>query len=202
MSKVQASAPSRILVIQGHPDASSDHFCYALADAYIKGAHETGHDANLLIVSKLEFSILHSKEEWENDEPSKDIRKAQSDIERADHIVIFYPLWLGSMPALLKAFFEQVLRPGFAIDVKKNGKGWERRLSGKSARIVITMGMPATIYRWYFRAHSLKNLERNILGLCGIKPIKANLIGMVEDENDAKHKKWLEKMHALGRKGA
>jgi putative NADPH-quinone reductase len=100
MSKTHASTPSRILVIQWHPDASANHFCSALADTYIKGAHETGHEVTLLVVSKLEFPLLHSKEEWENDEPSKDIRKAQSDIERADHIVIFYPLWLGSMPAL------------------------------------------------------------------------------------------------------
>jgi putative NADPH-quinone reductase len=28
--------------------------------------------------------------------------------------VIIYPLWLGAMPALLKGFFEQVFRPGFA----------------------------------------------------------------------------------------
>lgn len=201
MSKEHASTPSRILVVQGHPDARSDHFCYALADAYIKGTHETGHEVNLITVSKLNFSLLHSKEEWENETPSIDIRKAQNDIERAEHIVIFYPLWLGSMPALLKAFFEQTLRPGFAIDTKKNGKGWDKLLNGKSARIVITMGMPAMIYRWYFRAHSLKSLERNVLGFCGIKPIKENLIGMVEEENEAKHKKWLEKMHVLGRKG-
>ncbi len=202
MSKTHASTPSRILVVQGPPDASANHFCSALVEAYIKGAHEAGHEATLLVVSKLEFPLLRSKEEWENDEPPQDIRKAQSDIDRADHIVIFYPLWLGSVPALLKAFFEQTLRPGFAIDTKKNGKGWDKLLHGKSARIVITMGMPALIYRWYFRAHSLKSLERNVLGFCGIKPIKENLIGMVEEENDAKHQKWLEKMHALGRKGA
>jgi hypothetical protein len=26
------------------------------------------------------------------------------------------------------------------------------------------MGMPAAVYRWFYRAHSLKSLERNILG--------------------------------------
>lgn len=202
MSKTHATTASRILVVQGHPDASANHFCSALANAYIKGAQETGHEINLLAVSKLKFPLLHSKEEWENEAPSIDIRKTQSEIECADHIVIFYPLWLGSMPALLKAFFEQTLRPGFAIDTKNNGKGWDKRLHGKSTRIVITMGMPAMIYRWYFRAHSLKSLERNVLGFCGIKPIKESLIGMVEEENDAKHKKWLDKMHTLGRKGA
>lgn len=202
MTESHSSMPGGILVVQGHPDANGHHFGHALADAYIKGAHETGHEVNTITVAKLDFSLLQSKEEWENGEPAEDIQKAQGEIERARHLVIFYPLWMGSMPALLKAFFEQVLRPGFAINIKENGKGWERRLRGKSARIVITMGMPAMIYRWYFRAHSLKNLERNILGLCGIKPIKVNLIGMVETESASKHKNWLEKMHALVRKGA
>ena len=42
------------------------------------------------------------------------MQKAQRAIASAEHIVIFFPLWLGTMPALLKAFLEQVLRPGFA----------------------------------------------------------------------------------------
>jgi putative NADPH-quinone reductase len=47
---------------------------------------------------------------------------------------------------------------------------WRKLLKGKSARIVVTMGMPTLFYRWYFRVHSLKNLERNILAFCGIRP--------------------------------
>jgi putative NADPH-quinone reductase len=63
------------------------------------------------------------------------------------------------------------------------------------------MGMPAFFYRWYFRAHSLKSLERNILGFCGIGPIKESLIGMIEATDNAKRERWLAKMHALGRAG-
>jgi putative NADPH-quinone reductase len=36
-------------------------------------------------------------------------------------------------------------------------------LSYKSARIIVTLGMPTLRYRWYFRAHSLRSLKRNIL---------------------------------------
>ncbi len=54
----------------------------------------------------------------------------------------------------------------------------KKLLAGKSACVVITMGMPAFIYRWYFGAHGLKNLKRNILGFCGVGPIKDTLIGM------------------------
>ena len=39
------------------------------------------------------------------------------------------------------------------------------------------MGMPALVYRWYFRAHSVKSLERNILGFVGIAPVHETLIG-------------------------
>ena len=110
-------------------------------------------------------------------------------------------LWLGSMPALLKAFLEQVFRPGFAFSKTEAGKTWKKSLTGKSARIVVTMGMPAFVYRWYFGAHSLKRLERNILGFCGIGPIKESLIGMVEAKDGGKREKWLEKIQALGREG-
>ena len=61
--------------------------------------------------------------------------------------------------------------------------------------------MPAFVYRWYFGAHSLKSLERNILGFVGIGPVSASLVGTVEVMNDAARHKWLAKMRALGRDG-
>ena len=85
------------------------------------------------------------------------------------------------MPALLKGFFEQVFRYGFAMTSGADDKMPKGLLKGKSARIVVTMGMPAIIYRWYFGAHSLKSLERNILKLSGIGPIKESLIGRLTE---------------------
>jgi putative NADPH-quinone reductase len=76
----------------------------------------------------------------------------------------------------------------------------KKLLTGKSARIVVTMGMPAFVYRWYFRAHSLKSLERNILSFCSIGPIRESLIGMVEANSDAKWMAELQKMRELGRR--
>ena len=61
------------------------------------------------------------------------------------------------------------------------------------------MGMPGLVYRWYFRAHSLKSLERNILGFVGIKPVKETLIGAVETCGSAQRRKWLDKLAALTR---
>lgn len=105
------------------------------------------------------------------------------------------------MPALLKAFLEQVARPGFSIGEGERGKMPMKLLSGKSARIVVTMGMPAFLYRWYFFAHGLKGLERNILSFAGIAPIKETLIGMVDASEKTNREKWLPKLRALGHDG-
>jgi len=192
---------SRIAIIQGHPDPGANRFGHALATAYTNGAKEGGHEVTVINVAGLDFPLLRTKEDFENAPPPDAIRRAQQTIEWAEHLVFIYPLWLGTMPALLKAFLEQVFRPGFAMDKTASGIRWKKRLLGKSARVVVTMGMPALIYRWYFRAHSLKSLERNVLGFCGIGPIKETLIGMIESKNPAGREKWLARVHEFGRNG-
>jgi putative NADPH-quinone reductase len=193
---------ARIAIIQGHPGAQGGHFCHALADAYAEGAAQSGHQVSRIEVGRMEFSLLRGKEDWDSAPPPLAIRDAQAAIAEAEHLVIVYPLWLGSMPALLKAFFEQALRPGFAIGTVTGSKRWAKLLGGRSARIVVTMGMPAFFYRWYFGAHSLKSLERNILRMCGIRPIRETLIGNVEGCGAAKRELWLSQIRALGRAGA
>lgn len=191
----------RIAIIQGHPDQEGHHYGHALAEAYARGAEEGGHEVRRIEVAKLDFPLLRTKEEFETGVPPDSIRSAQEAIAWAEHLVVVYPLWLGAMPALLKAFFEQVFRPGFAFSYGEPGRMVKKRLTGKSARIVVTMGMPAFFYRWFFLAHSLRSLERNILGFAGIGPIKASLIGMVEAGDSRTRAQWLEKIRAFGRAG-
>lgn len=189
----------RIAIIQGHPDPSRQRFCRAVAAAYEKGAMAAGHTVETIDVAALTFPFLRSKKEYERSAP-KGVRQAQNVMKRADHMVIIFPLWLGDMPALLKAFLEQTFRPGFAY-AGMDGGFPKQLLKGKSARIVVTMGMPAPVYRLYFRAHGLKNLRRNILGFCGIAPIRDTLIGMVEAKSPKSRISWLSRAEALGRKG-
>ena len=189
----------RILIIQGHPDVSSPHFGHALAESYADAARAAGHSVQTVTVAELDFPLLRSKVEWETGPVPPALRPAQEAISWAEHLVFFFPLWLGGMPALLKGFLEQVARPGFALSTAQ-GKGLPKKLlAGRSARLVVTMGMPAVVYRWIFRAHSIKALERNILGFVGIAPIHESLIGMVEGEAKGRER-WLARMRQLGGK--
>jgi putative NADPH-quinone reductase len=189
--------PKRILLIDGHPDPLTARYLHALSRAYFEGARSRGHEVRTIIVSELEFSLLRSADDFRTGTPAPAIRACQEDLAWADHVVILFPLWLGSMPALLKGFFEQVLRPGFAFAPAANGGLPKKLLAGKSARIIVTMGMPALFYRWYFRAHSLKSLERNILGFCGIGPVRCCVVGMVE-ASAARRGNWLARVQKLG----
>lgn len=190
----------RILILQGHPDPKSGHFVQALATAYERGARNAGHEATRLDIALLDFPMLRSAAQWRFQEPPRDIRHAQAALKAAEHIVLLFPLWLGDMPAIVKAFLEQLLRPGVAISKKARNPFDAGLLKGRSAHIVVTMGMPGFFYRLFYGAHSLKSLKRS-MEFCGLKPIRTTVIGMVEGRR-ATRERWLSRMFAYGRKAA
>lgn len=184
----------RIVVIQGHPDPAPGRFGRALAEAYAQGAESAGHEVTTIELARLQFPLLRNEKEW-REAPPPAIRRAQEAIVAAKHLVFVFPLWLGDMPALVKGFLEQTLRPGFALGEAKRGFP-PKLLKGRSARIVVTMGMPGLFYSLYYRGHSMKSLKRNILEFCGIAPVATSLVGTVGSARS--RKQWLAKMHALG----
>lgn len=193
---------TRVLIVQGHPDAGGRHLGHALADAYAEGAAGAGHEVRRIEVARLEFPLLRSAADWNEGAVPAALAGAQQDILWATHIVFFFPLWMGDMPALLKGFIEQVARPGFAFKRTDANPFGQKALGGRSARVVVTMGMPALVYRFIFRAHSVKSLERNILGFVGIAPVHETLVGGVDQLGEAGVAKWRAKLRALGAQAA
>lgn len=188
----------RILILQGHPDATTRHFGHALAESYADGARATGHEIRTLEIARIDFPLLKSKADWDEGTVPSSLESAQRDIQWAQHLVIIYPLWLGGMPAVLKGFLEQVARPDFAVSRAVPNAMPRKLLKDRSARIVVTMGMPALLYRWYFGAHTLKALKRNVLGFAGVAPIRDTLIGSVESMKQAKRLDWLARLKRMG----
>ena len=192
----------RVTIIQGHPDPDEGHFCHAIGWTYEEGAIEGGHQVRTIDVARLDFPLIRTRQQFEKVEVPEAIRAAQDDILWANHLVICYPLWLGTLPALLKGFFEQAFRYGYALDVGDKGGRVRKLLKGRSARIIVTMGMPAAVYRYYFRAHGLKSLESGVLGLCGIAPIRSTLIGSIEKPDPAYREQRLAEVRGLGRRAS
>ncbi len=189
----------RITIIQGHPDPCGTRYGHALAQAYRDGAIEQGHEVKVVEVAQLDFPLLRSQEDWGRGGLPDALHAAHQAILWADHLVVFFPLWLGTMPALLKGFFEQVLR--LNSSAADRSKAAHAALAGHSGRVVVTMAMPALKYRWVYLAHGVRGLERSVLGFVGVKPIRETLIGSVEQPSE-QHLRWLGRLRDMGRAAA
>ncbi|PWV61061.1 NAD(P)H-dependent oxidoreductase [Plasticicumulans acidivorans] len=188
----------RIVILVGHPDPNGLHYGAALAQAYADGARSAGHHVDYFELARLEFPMLHNGAEWGAEIPPA-LAPLQAALGAADHLLLVYPLWFGDMPALTKGLLEQLLRPGFAFTPPQPGQPGKKLLRGRSARIVVTMGMPAWLFRWFFGALSLRSLRRNVFAFVGIAPVRSTLIGSVEAISAADRGRWLERLRQLGR---
>lgn len=189
-----------IAIVQGHPDPAPERLCRALADAYARGAVRGGHEIRRIDVSSLDFPLLRSQAEFEGGKIPPAIAEAQETLRWADHFVFIYPIWLGDAPALLKGFIEQTFRPGFAFRYR-DGRIPKGLLKGKSARLIVTMGMPNLVYRFFFFAHGLRNLKRNVLGYSGVAPVRTTFVGQAKGMPRQTAEEWLAAAETLGRDG-
>ena len=190
----------RILIVVGHPQANT--FCEALARAYQKGAEAAGHQVTFIALSALAFDpILHNGDRAVQPlEP--ELATAYAALAACDHLVIVFPLWCGDMPALLKGFIERIHQPGLiAREQTEHAMNWSI-FPNKTARIVITMSMPVSIYRFWYRGYALKLLSRNILNFIGIKPVRHTLFGMVGTAKPECREGWLAQVRQLGEQAA
>lgn len=186
-----------VCILQGHPHGSAVHLCHAIADAYAEGAISVGAKVHRIDLGKMEISLLRDPADFVTAPPAA-IAAAQEAVAASQHLVIIFPLWLGTMPAVVKTFFEQLCRNGFAIQNDGAGGFPKQMLKGRSARIIVTMGMPSLAYRFMFGAHGVRGFIGSILGLSGVKPAHDTLVGGVGALNPERTRRLLKKATRLG----
>ena len=190
---------SRLLIIDAHPNPES--LCAALAAHYAEAAERGGATASVLALRALRFDpVLHQGYRGEQAlEP--DLRRAQQLIEDCDHLCLVTPLWWGSVPALLKGFFDRTLQRGWAYRYKDNGNPLGL-LAGRSARLLLTTDSPG----WYLRLlqgdPTVKQLVRSTLKFCGFQPVRVTRFGPVHHSTPEARRRWLAQAAALGARDA
>ncbi|MBS1266165.1 MAG: FMN-dependent NADH-azoreductase [Candidatus Woesearchaeota archaeon] len=150
-----------MLVIYAHP--GSDGFCSAILDELRKKA-----DFELIDLYNIEYDpVLKKKEHYTsgNDNVSDQNKKFQELLLKHKKIIIVYPIWWNSPPAILKGFFDRVLIPGFAFKFK--GKVPVGLLNAKAA-VIISHGSPWIAAKLIGR-RGAKIVTKDILKMCGIK---------------------------------
>ena len=187
----------KIVLLHGHPDPDRARLGYALADAYERGARSAGHDVHRVDIADLDIGFLRTKRQWEEELPAPEILALREKVAASDHLAIVFPLWLGTLPAYSKAFWEQLLRTGSPQNGKTSAPSI---LRGKSARLIVTMGMPAFFFRWYFGGYGVRSFERSVLKGMGVASLRRTLLGSVERRDAAALQGWAAAMHELGRR--
>ncbi|WP_417786528.1 NAD(P)H-dependent oxidoreductase, partial [Tenacibaculum sp.] len=124
----------KTLIINGHPDKES--FNYALSEAYKTGAKKSTAEIQEINIRELNFNPNLQFGYRKRTELEPDLLEAQEKLKWADHLVLVYPIWWGSVPAIMKGFLDRVLLPGFAFNKREKSLWWDKCFTGKTARII------------------------------------------------------------------
>lgn len=175
----RAAQDRHILVINGHPDPAPERFCSALCDAYEDGAEEAGWTVRRLTVGQLNLGESHEK--------------ALEEMGWATQLIVVYPLWLDQPPAQLRDLFEERLARN-----QRDGGG----VSDKPVHLVITMDMPAFLYRAMLQCEiDVKGLARGMT-LPGFRHQHQDFIGSITSITPEQRDRWLKMMHINGLRAA
>jgi putative NADPH-quinone reductase len=188
----------KILVVLGHPN--NDSFCGELAARYADGARKAGAEVQTLRLADLEFDPTLHLGYKTIQELEPDLLRAQELITWAEHLAVVYPIWWGTMPALLKGFLDRALLPGFAFKYREDSPLWDKLLKGRSARVIVTSDAPVW-YNFLMNGNpAQKAMKKTILEFCGFKPVRIKSIGSVKTLTRDEIAGWLETAENLGRK--
>jgi len=187
---------NKILIINGHPDKES--YNYALAEAYRNGAKKTNAEIKEIRIRELNFNPNLQFGYRKRTELEPDLVEAQNKLKWADHIVWIYPVWWGSVPAIMKGFLDRVLLPGFAFKKKEGSVWWDKYFTGKSSRLICTIDQPTWYYRWINKSPSHHAMRKLTLNFIGVKSVKITTIGPMRLSKPEFREKWLHKIEKLG----
>lgn len=155
-----------VLWIQAHPDSRSlNGFLATEGQRALRGA---GHEVVVSDLYGMGWNPVVDTEGYAHDPAERfqvataarrahaegglgaDIRAEQEKIDRADTLVVQFPLWWFGMPAILKGWFDRVWHLGYAYGHRGPDGEWlgygDGFLAGKRALAVVTTGGPSWLY--------------------------------------------------------
>lgn len=133
----------------------------------------------------LRFDEEHLRRDLDKDPEMETYRNL---VTWADQLIFIFPIWWGGMPAILKGFIDRVFAKGFAYSYQ--GMTPVAHLNGKRAWIITTHDTPNFIAKLFVQDYG-RILKNQVLGMCGIKPVKHTQINHVKAKTESQIQKEL-----------
>lgn len=185
----------RILVLAANPNKAS--FTNHLAETYVNSARKNN-EVQFLAIPDMEFNLDLSTGYTEEHSLEDSLQNFQTALVWCEHLVIFTPLWWGSLPAKLKGLIDRTFLPGFAFQYEKDKLMPKQLLQGRSARIVMTMDTPPWYYWLVQGAPAIKQLKNATLKFVGFNSVKSKMIGPIISSTQESRSKWVADVEKLG----
>ena len=193
----------KTLIIYNHPHEGS--FCSAIRDAVESGLHKGGHEYKTINLDKDGFDpVMREKDlaafvqagrigEDGLDGVDPIVLRYMKKLRWAEHIVMIFPIWWMTMPAMMKGFVDKVIFPG--VVYKMEGGNLVSMLSGlKQVTVITTMNTPQDVYKEVFGNSIEGSLIKGTFNKIGIHDIRWISLNKVKQSGDEKRWLWLDEI--------
>ena len=157
------------LVVVSHPDPNSltHHVARATSDAI----HAAGGIVEIADLAAENFDPRFTEADLalfkgKADAPA-DVLAEQERIDRADHLILVFPMYWWSMPALLKGWIDRVFVAGWAYEFP-SGSAFEKKLDRLTVHLIPVAGDDAESFERHGVYEAFRTqIERGIVEYCG-----------------------------------
>lgn len=189
------------LIVVAHPEPGS--LSHAIAAAVGEGIVESGggHRFDIADLAAEGFDPRFTDADLavhrEQAGPPADVAFEQARIDRADTLVLVYPVYWWSMPALMKGWIDRVFANGWAFDFGLH-TGLTKKLRHLRVHLVAVAGADMRTYarHGYFGAMKTQ-IEHGIFDYCGATVVRSEILFESETGSPQAH---LDAARAIGRK--
>lgn len=193
----------KTLIIYNHPHEGS--FCSAIREAVHSGLKKGGHPCKVINLDKDQFDpVMRGKdlkafvmagrmgeEGLEGVDPI--VLRYMKKLHWAEHIVMIFPVWWMTMPAMMKGFVDKVIFPGVAYKME-DGKLVSTLSDLRQVTVISTMNTPSDIYKDLFGNSLEGSLIKGTFNQIGIHDVRWISLNMVKQSGDERRWLWLDEI--------
>ena len=193
----------KTLIIYYHPHEGS--LCSSVRHAVLSGLVTTEQKYMLIDLGLDEFNpVMSSKDLYAFVQGGKNPDTWPEDVDPmvisyvekmlwAEHIVMIFPIWWMTMPAMIKGFVDKVFFPGMVYKME-GGQLVSKLHNLLQVTIITTMNTPAAIYNEIFGNPLEGSLIKGTFNKIGIREICWIGLDMVKQATEKERRKWLDEI--------
>ncbi|TCQ01033.1 NAD(P)H dehydrogenase (quinone) [Sphingomonas sp. PP-F2F-A104-K0414] len=176
----QESRRAHVVLVMAHPAATS--LTRSVTAAVVEALEALGHTAEVADLAAERFDPVFGPADHAayaaGDPMPDDVLKEQRRIDGADHLVLVYPVYWWSMPALLKGWIDRVFVSGWAF-AEDAEQGIVKKLGRLKVHLIALGGADSATYakRGYRQAMQTQ-IEHGIFDFCGAPVVTSELMTM------------------------